>query len=140
MKLREFVTEKRTSIMEALRNHQKPEGRVLSDRFDDAMQLPVIQFGATRYTPHSVILEFNFRSNSDDTTIIVPIAVTTPELVVFMPVPQWVHVNIWQGEVRGSFRFSSEAHELIASFSEEAFSNGTSAFETQGAYPYQRES
>ncbi|MHB1461687.1 MAG: hypothetical protein ACYC1M_10440 [Armatimonadota bacterium] len=141
MTLREFIAEKRNTIFEQLKLHQKPEGRILSEHFDEAIQLPIIQLGAIRYTPHGVILEYSFRSEGDTQVIIIPISVHTPEPVVFLPVPHWVHAQIWQGEVKGSFHLASEARALVDELINDVFNtHQTAAFETQGDNPYQRES
>jgi hypothetical protein len=33
-----------------------------------------------------------------------------------MPVPDWVQQDVWQGEVKGTFRLRSEAERLIEAF------------------------
>ncbi|MGQ9881576.1 MAG: hypothetical protein ACUVSV_12050 [Armatimonadota bacterium] len=117
MTLREFVNATRKQVLDALLHKQPPPiGHFDPKRFEEAVQMREVQMGGTRYTPHSVILEFVFLHDNPGAPLILCVEVDTPEPVVFMPVPEWVQEDVWQGEVKGTFRFRSEAEQLIGSF------------------------
>ncbi|MGQ9488369.1 MAG: hypothetical protein ACUVTY_09695 [Armatimonadota bacterium] len=117
MTLREFVNATRKQVLDALQHKQPPPiGHFDPKRFEEAVQMREVQMGGTRYTPHSVILEFVFLHDNPGAPLILCVEVDTPEPVVFMPVPEWVQEDVWQGEVKGTFRFRSEAEHLIEAF------------------------
>lgn len=116
MKLNTFVSEKRKAIFEDLVNGQTPkDGLVDADSLRDAQAKGSPQLGAVRFDPHSIYFEFIYPVRQSNTTIIT-ITVSSPERIVFMPVPTWVIESIWQGDIDGSFHFESEARVLIREF------------------------
>jgi len=117
MTLREFTNTTRRQILEALQHKQPPPvGRFDQKTYEEAMQMREMQMSSAHYTPHSVILEFLFWHDNPSAPLILCVEVDTPEPVVFMPVPDWVQQDVWQGEVKGTFRLRSEAEQLIEAF------------------------
>lgn len=117
MTLREFTNVTRKQILDALQHKLPPPiGHFDRRTFEDAVQMREVQMGCTRYTPHSVVLEFVFLHDTPGAPLILCVEVDAPEPVVFMPVPEWVQEDVWQGEVKGTFRLRSEAERMIESF------------------------
>lgn len=117
MTLREFTNVTRKQILQALQYKQAPPvGHFDRKTFEEAVQMREVQMGSARYTSHSVILEFIFLHDKPGAPLILCVEVDTPEPVVFMPVPEWVQEDVWQGEVKGTFRLRSEAEQLIEAF------------------------
>ena len=117
MTLREFTHTTRKQILDALQHKKAPPiGHFDRKVFEEAVQLREVQLGSAHYTPHSVILEFIFLRDQPGTPLILSVEVDTPEPVVFMPVPEWVQEDVWQGEVKGTFRLRSEAERLMEAF------------------------
>lgn len=117
MTLREFTNASRKQILHALQHKQAPPfGHYDRKTFEEAVQMREVQMGSAHYTPHSVILEFIFLHDNPGAPLILSVEVDTPEPVVFMPVPDWVQQDVWQGEVKGTFRLRSEAGQMIEAF------------------------
>lgn len=115
--LREFTNATRKQILDALQRKQAPPiGHFDQKTFEEAMQMREVQMGSARYTPRSVVLEFIFLHDNPGAPLILCVEVDTPEPVVFMPVPDWVQQDVWQGEVKGTFRLRSEAERLMEAF------------------------
>lgn len=75
------------------------------------------QMGATTYAPHEIRFEFIFPDPLSSATILT-VRLVPPERIVFLPVPEWVVENVWQGDVQGSHHFASDAERLVAAFTE----------------------
>lgn len=74
--------------------------------------------GTTRFFPDSVVVEFVY-PDPLGASLVLPVRLSVPERVVFLPVPDWVVETIWQGEIDGSFRFEGEAREMLSAFAAE---------------------
>ncbi|MCS6949110.1 MAG: hypothetical protein NZ520_01480 [bacterium] len=117
MTLREFTNAARKQILEALQHKQPPPiGHFDRKAFEEAMQMREVQMGSAHYTPRSVVLEFVFWHDTPGAPLILSVEVETPEPVVFLPVPDWVQQDVWQGEVKGTFRLRSEAEQMLETF------------------------
>lgn len=118
MKLKEFVAQKRKSIYEDLLAGREPqEGAFDPERLAEARKKGAPQLGAVVLEPHRVLMEFIYPA-PQASTVVLTVAVDTPERIVFMPVPSWVVESIWQGEIDGSHFFESEARCLLRDFEE----------------------
>jgi hypothetical protein len=73
------------------------------------------QMGATRYEPEDIIFEFIYPDPLSSATVF-EVKIEAPERIVFLPVPDWVIENIWQGDISGSYQFESDAIELVEAF------------------------
>lgn len=114
----EFVSEARQTILNDLSLRRPPS----LGAFDASLWQEVLaktsaqpQVGALTHKPRSIVLEFVY-SDPQTRAIVLPVEVETPERIVHMPVPDWVVESIWQGEISGSFRFESEAREMVRHF------------------------
>ncbi|GBC93523.1 hypothetical protein HRbin15_02014 [bacterium HR15] len=122
MTLREFVREQTQRIYEALRQGQAPPtGEYDTATLKECMRRATVQIGTTHYRPDSVLLEFIFTEPSLGPAILT-VRVPAPEPIVYMPVPDWVIEDVWQGEVTGTFRFASEAQVLLKKLHNQIFS------------------
>src|SRR3712207_3778266 len=90
------------------------EGEFSQELFQQAKVKGLPQLGATRYEQDSIYLEFIYQDSVTGTQVFT-VRLASPERIVFMPVPEWVVENIWQGDVDGTFHFESEAMELLES-------------------------
>lgn len=73
------------------------------------------QMGSTTYSPSAARFEFVY-AGAEPTAHIVSVTVSSPERIVYLPVPSWVVESIWQGHVDGSHHFESDARALLAQF------------------------
>jgi hypothetical protein len=116
MNLREFVAATKRSIFEELSRRQTPSlGTVDAARLADAFSKGRPQMGATNYQPDQIEFEFIFPDPGQSPVILV-VSVVPPERIVFMPVPDWVVEDIWQGEISGSFVFASDCDRMLHEF------------------------
>lgn len=114
--LNSWVAGKKRAIFDELRVGQCPsEGRFEEEVWSEVKDLGSPQMGSTVYKPDKILVEFIYQSLQSAAVLLV-VELDVPERVVFMPVPDWVVATIWQGEVHGSYRFESEARELLAKF------------------------
>jgi hypothetical protein len=139
MTLREFAVERQRSIFEALQHGlQPPTGIFDEETLRECLRRKQVQTGTTRYRPDRLLFEFIFHEPSLGPAVLT-VAVETPEPLVYMPVPEWVVEDVWQGEVTGSFRFESEARLLLQAFSESIFSEANRAYFADRQPPKSRE-
>lgn len=114
-----FAAEKRRRIFDDLRAGQPPsEGAYSEDLLKEGKVKGTPQVGSTRYEPDAIILEFIYPDPKGIATVL-PVRLTAPERIVFLPVPEWVIESIWQGDIDGSYHFESDAQALLAAFQEE---------------------
>ncbi len=119
MTLSTYVADLRARIFRELQAGTEPTiGTYDADALRGARAKGQPQMGATRYRPDAVLFEFPFQVPSASALIVV-VEVPAPERIVFMPVPDWVVENIWQGDVDGTYRFESEAQGMLAAFERE---------------------
>ncbi len=122
MTLREFVRSQMQAVFEALQQRQPPPvGEYDEQTLKECFRRATVQTGTTHYRPDSIILEFIFLEPSLGPAILC-VRIPAPEPIVYMPVPDWVIQDVWQGEVTGSFRFASEAEALLKKFHNQVFS------------------
>jgi hypothetical protein len=116
MNLNAYVAEKRLKIFEELNKGLAPsEGEFDAARLAEGRVKGDPQMGATRYEPNAIFLEFIYPDRSTSATILT-VRFDAPERIVFLPVPNWVIENIWQGDVSGMYCFESVAREMTARF------------------------
>jgi len=71
--------------------------------------------GTTRYEPNAIHFEFIYPDSKSSPTVLT-VTLEPPERIVFLPVPDWVVENIWQGSIAGTHHFESEAQRLVDEF------------------------
>jgi hypothetical protein len=139
MTLRQFVSEHQRIIFEALqRGLEPPIGAYDPDTFKECRRRTQVQTGTMRYRQDRLLFEFIYHEPSLGPAVLT-VEVSTPEPLVYMPVPEWVIEDVWQGEVTGSFRFESEARQLLQNYSEPLFSEANLAFFADRQPPKRRE-
>jgi hypothetical protein len=112
MTLREFAVEKKRAIFEQLSAGQPPsEGHFDPGLFKEVRDKGKPQMGATTYAANQLVFEHIYPG--EGRSVIFSVAIDTPDRVVFLPVPEWVVENIWQGDVDGSFHFEKDALALL---------------------------
>ncbi|MCS6918940.1 MAG: hypothetical protein NZM28_04150, partial [Fimbriimonadales bacterium] len=128
MTLREFVRDQIQAIFDALKaGGAPPVGEYDPAQLKECQRRASPQVGATNFQPDAVLLEFIYQDASLGPAVL-SVRVPAPEPIVYMPVPDWVIEDVWQGDVTGSFRFASEAERLIAAFREQVFTDKNRAF------------
>ncbi len=113
MPLNTFVAELRNRVFEEILAGQDPSAGVFSpELLAQGRVNGKPQMGSVTFTPSHIHLEFIF-SNPATSAVIFVVEVESPERIVFMPVPEWVIENIWQGDIDGTYHFESEANALV---------------------------
>lgn len=74
------------------------------------------QMGTTVFLPGSVQFQYIYPDPIGGAALVLTVTVEAPERIVFLPVPEWVVENVWQGSVDGTYHFESDARELLARF------------------------
>lgn len=111
-----YVASKKREIFDRLRRGESPgEGVFDASVMAAAKDLGAPQMGTTVYAPRSIQIEFIYHDPLSS-NLVLKVVLDAPERIVFLPVPEWVHQTIWQGEVDGTFRFESEARRLLGAF------------------------
>lgn len=136
--LNHWAATRKLAILESLRAKNEPsEGEFDRALFRQGIVKGPAQAGSTRYEPDAVHLEFIFPDTSSTSTVLT-VTLVPPERIVYMPVPDWVIEDIWQGSVSGSYHFESDALALAEEFSRQlAPANNPRHFEP--AAPARRE-
>lgn len=117
--LNQYVAQKKREIYDRLRaGHAPDEGEFDGSVWAEAKDKGVPQMGTTVYRPDSIQVEFIYQDPLSS-NLVLKVVLSAPERIVFMPVPEWVHQTIWQGEVDGTFRFESEAAAMLEVFGTE---------------------
>lgn len=114
MTLAEFVAKHKRETFDQLRAGENPS----QGEFDEALLAEgrtkgEVRMGPAVLSPQAIELQFLY-GTADPTILVVRIA--PPERIVFLPVPDWVIANVWQGEVLGSPHFESDAAKMLAAF------------------------
>lgn len=139
MTLREFVRDQIRTIFDALKaGNAPPVGEYDPAVLKECLRRAQPQVGASRFLPDAVILEFIFQDASLGPAVL-SVRVPAPEPIVYMPVPDWVIEDVWQGEITGSFRFRSEAERLLEAFRAQVFTEQNRAFFEKPDLPKRRE-
>lgn len=111
-KLAVWCAERKRTIFDRLREGLEPgEGRFDESVWREGAKRGSPQMGTTVFAPDSVTFEFIYPD-----AIVLSVALTPPERVVFLNVPAWVVESIWQGEIFGSTVFESEAQLMVDEF------------------------
>lgn len=119
MKLNEYAATKRLRIHQALlAGEDPPEGEYDAAALAAGRVKGEPRMGATRYQPHAITFEYLFPDPGSTPTLL-SVRVPAPQRIVFMPVPDWVVENIWQGEIDGQYHFESDAVNLLRAFEDE---------------------
>jgi len=119
MNLNQYVAERRLRIFEELKRGVSPtEGTYDETLLKEGRAKGQPQLGATQYRPDAISLEFIY-PDPRGAAVVLTVTLTSPERIVFMPVPGWVVEQIWQGEIHGSHQFESEANRLLEAFASE---------------------
>ncbi|MBC8065766.1 MAG: hypothetical protein H7Y17_13120 [Chlorobia bacterium] len=112
MTLNAYAAQKRLVLLEALKQGLPPsEGEFDAAILSEARVKGDPQMGSTRYEDHAIYCEFIYPDPKTTATILT-VKLDSPERIVFLPVPEWVVENIWQGDITGTFHFESEARRL----------------------------
>ena len=107
-----YVAEKKREIFDRLVKGEPPAtGEFDAGVWGEVKDKGSPQMGTTTYKPSSISVEFIYRDALGANQVL-KVELESPERIVFMPVPEWVHQTVWQGEVDGTFRFESEAMAL----------------------------
>ncbi len=139
MTLREFVKQNLQALYDALQKRQEPPmGTYDADTLRECFRRAQVQTGTTHFYPDRVVFEFIFTEPSLGPAVL-SITVPSPEPIVYMPVPDWVIEDVWQGDVTGSFRFRSEAEQLIAQFQQQVFSEANLVYFEKHRLPKRRD-
>ena len=139
MSLREFVREQVQAIFAALQAGSAPPiGEYDPAALQECLRRAQPQVGASRFTPNAIVLEFIFQDASLGPAVL-SVRVPAPEPIVYMPVPDWVIEDVWQGEVTGSFRFLSEAERLLEAFRAQVFTERNRAYFEKPDLPKRRD-
>ncbi len=113
MTLNEYAANLRKQILEDLRAGKPPSvGSFSLEVLKAGLASGAPQMGTTRYEPQEICLEFIFAGQPANSTVF-EVQVSSPERIVWMPVPAWVIEQVWEGEVTGSFHFESTAKEMV---------------------------
>ncbi len=119
MTLNEWAADIKTRIFDDLSQGRLPaEGKFDEALLREAQVKGKPQMGATNYEPHAATFEFIY-PDSNSTATVLQVLVEPPERIVFLPVPEWVLEEIWQGDVSGSAHFESEAAEILRRYTAE---------------------
>lgn len=139
MTLREFVRDQIQTIFDALRaGNPPPVGEYDPAQLRECQRRANLQVGATNFLPDAIGLEFIYQDTSLGPAVL-SVRVPAPEPIVYMPVPDWVIEDVWQGDVTGSFRFLSEAERLLEAFREQVFTDRNRAYFEKSDLPKRRD-
>lgn len=106
----------RGEILEDLKAKKEPRiGQFEPESLKNAFTKGSPQLGSMRYVPLGFFFEFIF-PDAVGGTVILTVFVPAKERIVFLPVPDWVRQNIWQGDVDGSYFYESEVEGVLESF------------------------
>ncbi len=124
MTLNQFTSEQRTAIFGDLREGLEPRvGAFDGAALRGAKTKGHPQMGTVRFRPEEIAFEFIYPDPAGSSAIL-EVLVKPPERIVFLPVPDWVVENIWQGEVDGTYHFEGEAMRLLGDFQEQLTPEG----------------
>jgi hypothetical protein len=114
--LNSFSVEKRREIFEELLQGRAPKTGEYDDMvFRDATANGKPQMGSMRYAPDAIFFEYIYPSSTGAPAIFT-VKVFAPDRIVFLPVPEWVIEQIWQGEITGSYHFEQDAQAMMQKF------------------------
>jgi len=136
MNLRTYAAQLRTEILTELQAGQNPtRGTFDPNRLADGRRKGAPQSGKLKFEPDTIVVEIIFPDPRTMATIL-EIRVPSPERIVWLAVPDWVQISVWEGQVSGSYVFETEAQAMLEKYTEglapEANRNG---FGTDPAVP-----
>lgn len=106
----------RGQILEDLEAKKEPRiGQFEPEMLKLALTKPSVQMGAQKFVPNGFFFEFIFPDPIGG-TVILTVFVPSKERIVFLPVPNWVRQNIWQGDVDGSYYYEGEISAVLEGF------------------------
>lgn len=115
MTLNEWAAKTKRAILDDLLSGNLPcIGSFDEEKLKAAKSKGEPSLGGTQFHPTYAVFEFIYKDN--ESTTIFSVSVQAAERIVFMPVPNWVIENIWQGEVSGSYQFETDAKNALANF------------------------
>jgi hypothetical protein len=118
MTLNQYAAEHRMAILQDLKSGLPPrEGAYDEATLKEARTKGAPQMGTTTYEPRSIQFEYIYPDPQSAPTVLT-VRLQPPERIVFLPVPEWVVENVWQGEVDGSHHFESDAEAMVARYRE----------------------
>ncbi len=113
MNLNSFAADLRRRLFEDLEAGRPPsQGAYSEDALKEAKSKGKPQMGTTRFSSDRLTFEFIY-PDSRGAAGLLAVEIATPERIVYMPVPEWVIEQIWQGEVTGSYHFLSDAERML---------------------------
>lgn len=126
MSLNSFTAERRLKLLDELKKGIPPsEGSYDAAVLAEAKTKGEPQLGSTRFLPDQIIVEFIYPDAATSATVL-SISIPAPERIVFLPVPDWVVENIWQGDIDGTYQFDSDARRMLSDFEQELTPEGNS--------------
>ncbi len=113
MTLNAYVAQKKRTIFDELFAGQPPSEGAFDDAvWRDGKAKGQPQMGSTTYLPDLITLEFIY-NDPNGAAVVLPVTLVPPQRIVFLPVPEWVVENIWQGDIAGTYHFESDATALM---------------------------
>ncbi len=113
MTLNSYVAQKKRTIFDELFAGQPPSEGAFDDAvWRDGKAKGQPQMGSTTYLPNQITLEFIY-NDPNGAAVVLPVTLVPPQRIVFLPVPEWVVENIWQGDIAGTYHFESDATALL---------------------------
>jgi hypothetical protein len=113
MTLTEYASRRKSEILaELLAGRLPTDAEYDAAGIRSALEKAEPRQGATRYAQSHIDFEFIF-AVPGEATVVQAVRVPAPERIVWLPVPDWVVANVWQGTVHGTYCFESEAREHL---------------------------
>lgn len=111
MTLGQFIADCKIRLLAELESRVEPSfGTYDVHQWPGSSRVKQVQIGSATPFPHNV--EFEFILTLEEGSEVFTISVPAPERIVYMPVPEWVLISVWQGEVSGSYHFESDATRM----------------------------
>lgn len=109
MTLSIFAAQTKRALFDDLLRGQDPHiGEFDAQHLKTCRNMGQPNMGKTTFKPSAIVFEFIFAGNGDASSVF-SVTVASPQRIVFLPVPEWVVENIWQGSVDGSYHFEADA-------------------------------
>lgn len=116
MSLYEFAAEKKRAIYADLLAGKDPsQGTFDKELLAEGRRKGDPQIGSETYRQDEIDLQFIFPEAGNSATILT-VTVPSPERIVYLTIPKWVVISVWQGEVFGTYAFESDAEKLVQEF------------------------
>lgn len=116
MSLYEFAAEKKRAIYADLLAGKDPsQGTFDPEVLAEGRRKGDPQIGSEIYSQNEIELQFIFPEAGNSATIL-SVTIPSPERIVYLTVPKWVVISVWQGEVYGTYAFESDAKRMVQEF------------------------